>query len=131
MQRPEYFAAAHSRLWQRRRLRAVSVKCHDIDTSRIEGAVSRGDRRMGRAIELVWRRGARLDSWQEQMNAGRWWRAIADAGIDIEQLLHQPYQLSDHLPWDHLRVKYGRHYLEKEQTRALHQLDSIADCDPP
>ena len=128
MQRREYFEEAHRYLWSRRRLRSVNVKCHDVDTSLLEGAISRGDRRTADAIELAWRRGARLDSWHEQMDAGRWWQAFRDVGIDIERQLHEPYQLTDRLPWDHLNVKYGRTFLEKEQTRSVVQLESMADA---
>jgi radical SAM family uncharacterized protein len=128
MRRHEYFQWAHRHLWQKRRLRSVNVKCHDIDTSLLEGVLSRGDRRMGKAIQKAWDRGARLDSWHENMNAGRWWKAIADAGIDIDQQLHQDYQLTDKLPWDHINVKYGRTFLEKEHARSVVQLDSMADA---
>ena len=104
------------------------MKCHDVETSLLEGALSRGDRRVGDAIELAWQRGARLDSWNEHLDAERWWQALTDVGIDIQQLIHEPYQLSDRLPWDHVNVKYGRTFLEKEQTRAVIQLDSMADA---
>jgi radical SAM family uncharacterized protein len=128
MQRREYFEESHRYLWSKRQLRSVNVKCHDIDTSLLEGAISRGDRRTGEAIELAWQRGARLDSWYEQINPARWWQAFADVGIDLEQQLHEPYELTDKLPWDHLNVKYGRTFLEKEQTRSLVQLESMADA---
>jgi radical SAM superfamily enzyme YgiQ (UPF0313 family) len=128
MERREYFEQAHDHLWQRRKIRAVNVKCHDIDTSLLEGVISRGDRRTADAIELAWRRGARLDSWQEQMNAKRWWQALRDVGIDVERQLHEPYELTDKLPWDHVNVKYGRTFLEKEQQRSVVQLDSMADA---
>jgi radical SAM superfamily enzyme YgiQ (UPF0313 family) len=128
MEHREYFERAHDYLWSRRKIRAVNVKCHDIDTSLLEGVISRGDRRTADAIELAWRRGARLDSWQEQMNAKRWWQALHDVGIDVERQLHEPYELTDKLPWDHVNVKYGRTFLEKEQQRSVVQLDSMADA---
>ena len=128
MQRREYFEQAHSYLWSQRSIRAVNVKCHNIDTSLLEGVISRGDRRTADAIELAWRRGARLDSWTEQLDAGRWWKALEDCGLDIERQLHEPYELMDKLPWDHVNVKYGRTFLEKEQMRSLFQLESMADA---
>ncbi len=128
MQRREYFEWAHKYLWSKRSLRSVNVKCHDIDTSLLEGLLSRGDRRMGPAILLAWQRGARLDSWYEQMNAPRWWQALADAGLDADFQLHTGYELSDKLPWDHVNVKYGRTFLEKEHDRSLLQLDAMADA---
>ena len=69
-----------------------------------------------------------MDSWHEHLNAERWWQALQDTGIDVDLVLHHPYQLSDKLPWDHVNVKYGRTFLEKEQTRSVVQLDVMADA---
>jgi radical SAM family uncharacterized protein len=126
MQRRDYFEWAHRHLRQRRRVRSVQLKCHDFETSLLEGVLSRGDRRVGRAIELAWQRGARLCSWSEQFDAPRWWQALADAAIDVDALVHRPYALTDTLPWDHINVRKGRGYLEKEQTRAIVQLEAMA-----
>jgi radical SAM superfamily enzyme YgiQ (UPF0313 family) len=128
MQRRDYFRWAHDHLRGQRQLRSVTVKCHDIETSLLEGVLSRGDRRVAEAIELAWQRGARMDSWREQFQPDRWWTALADTGIDVERLLHEPYALHDRLPWDHVNVKYGRHFLEKEQSRSVVQLESMADA---
>lgn len=128
MQRREYFQRAHRRLRDRREIKCVKVNCHEIDNSLLEGALSRGDRRMAEAIHLAWQRGARLDSWRERIQPVLWWQAIADAGIDVDKLLHEPAKLDDRLPWDHVNVKKGRAYLEKEQNRAVLQLAAMADA---
>lgn len=124
MQTREYFRGAHQHLRQRRR-GTVAVKCHDIETSLVEGVLSRGDRRVAEAVELVWRRGARMDSWRERFDPHRWWQALADAGVDVPQLLHTPYEIDARLPWDHLSVKVGRKFLEKEQARSAAQLQAM------
>jgi radical SAM family uncharacterized protein len=126
MQTREYFHWAHRYLRDKKQLRSVSIKCHHVETSLLEGVLSRGDRRMADAIELVWKRGARMDGWAEQLDAHRWWTALTDAGINVEQVLHEPFQISDTLPWDHVNVKYGRTFLEKEQQRATLQLQAMA-----
>lgn len=128
MQRREYFQWAHKYLWSRRRIRSVNIKCHDIETSLLEGVLSRGDRRTGQAIRLAWQRGARMDGWTEHLDPQRWWQALADASVDVERQVHEPYALLDKLPWDHVNVKYGREYLEKEQGRATVQLAEMADA---
>jgi radical SAM family uncharacterized protein len=127
MQTREYFRGAHQHLRQRRR-GSVTIKCHDVETSLIEGVLSRGDRRVAEAIELAWRRGARMDSWRERFDPQRWWQSLADAGLDVQQLLHTPYEVDARLPWDHLSVKYGREFLEKEQARSAGQLQAMADA---
>lgn len=129
MQTRDYFKWAHEYLYSKKTLRSVQIKCHDIDCSLVEGILSRGDRRVADAIELAWQRGARLDSWSERFDPKLWWQALADAGIDIETALHKPYGLTDKLPWDHVNVKYGRPFLEKEQNRSVVQLEKMADAE--
>ena len=128
MQTREYFHWAHRYMRDRKRYGSVRVKCHDVETSMLEGVLTRGDRRMGDVIELAWRNGARLDSWSEQMKPELWWKAIDQVGLDVEDLLHRHRPFEERLPWDHVNVKKGRTYLEKEQNRATVQLDSMADA---
>jgi radical SAM superfamily enzyme YgiQ (UPF0313 family) len=128
MQTREYFQWAHRYLRETKRLRCVQLKCHIIETSLLEGVFSRGDRRVGAAIEWAWRNGARMDGWREHFDAMRWWQALDEAGIDCDVALHTPYDVSDRLPWDHIAVKYGRAYLEKEQGRSSVQLEAMADA---
>ncbi len=128
MQRREYFQWAHTHLWKHRTNRGINIKCHSIETSLLEGVLSRGDRRTGKAIELAWQRGARMDGWNEMLDPTRWWQAINDCNIDIEKQLHEPYQMMDKLPWDHINVKFGREYLQKEQGRSVVQLEAMANA---
>ncbi|MDV6030978.1 MAG: TIGR03960 family B12-binding radical SAM protein [Phycisphaera sp. RhM] len=126
MQSREYFHWAHKYMWSRRKIRSVNIKCHNVETSLLEGVLSRGDRRTGNAIRLAWERGARMDGWTEHLDPDRWWSAIEDAGIDVQRQVHEKYELLDKLPWDHVNVKFGRAYLEKEQGRATVQLEALA-----
>jgi len=131
MQTRDYFRRAHAQLRHKSKVRSVQIKCHDIEASLLEGVLSRGDRRVGEAIELAWRRGARMDGWSEQLDAGRWWNALQDAGVDVEATLHRAYALDDLLPWDHIGVRCGRAWLAKEQQRATaapEHLDEPPDC---
>jgi radical SAM superfamily enzyme YgiQ (UPF0313 family) len=122
MQRREYFRWAHEFLYRRKRLRSVQLKCHDIETSLLEGVMCRGGRRVGEAIELAWRRGARFDAWAEKLQPGLWWQALADAGIDVEKTLHVPCPAPSALPWDHINIRQGREYLQREEEQAMEQL---------
>ena len=59
-------------------------------------------------------------------NPSIWWQAFADAGVDVDRVLHASFELTDRLPWDHLNVKKGRTFLEKEHNRATVQLAELA-----
>jgi hypothetical protein len=81
------------------------------------------------ALELAWRRGARLDSWFENLKPDLWWQAVTDCGLVADDVLHQPFEIGSRLPWDHLNVKKGRQFLEKEQNRANVQLAAMAGAE--
>ena len=104
MQDGEYFEAAHERLRQRKRLRSVTLRFTDVESTLIEAALCRGDRRFGQVVEAAWRRGARFDAWAERMRPWLWKEVIAAEGIDLDAILHQPYADDAILPWEHMQV---------------------------
>ena len=129
MQSREYFRWAGEYLHRKKTIRgAVKIKQHDIETSLLEGILTRGDRRVAAGMYEAWKRGARLDSWKECFDAERWWQAFRDTGIDVGFYSHRQRPVGERLPWDHVNVKKGRAYLEKEQERSVIQLGVMADA---
>ena len=128
MQTREYFHWAHRYLRARVKLRSVTVKCHDIERSLLEGILTRGDRRVADGLEEVWRRGARLDAWTEHFNPRLWWSTFEDLGIDVPFYSQRERPVDEVLPWDHIHVKKGREYLAKEQNRSIVQLTAMAEA---
>lgn len=128
METREYFRWAGQYLRSKCKVRSVSVKQHDIETSLLEGLLTRGDRRIAPVIYEAWRRGARLDAWKECFKADIWWKSVADLGIDFGFYVHRKRPMGELLPWDHVNVKKGRAYLEKEQERSLIQLGVMAEA---
>lgn len=126
MQSREYFQWAHRYLKDRVRLRSVRVKCHDVERSMLEGVLTRGDRRISNALLEAWKRGARLDAWDEYFQPALWWQTFEDLGIDPFEYSGRTRQPAEVLPWDIVNVKKGREYLEKEHGRALVQLSAMA-----
>lgn len=126
MQDREYFRWAHKYLRSRVRVRSVTVKTHDIETSMLEGILTRGDRRVAVGLEEAWRRGARLDAWREHFQPHIWWKAFEETGIDVPFYSQRTRSTEEVLPWDHILVKYGRDYLVKEQNRSVVQLGDMA-----
>jgi radical SAM family uncharacterized protein len=126
MQTREYLTWAGNYLRGRCRIRSVKIKQHDVNVSLLEGILTRGDRRTAPALEEAWRRGCRLDGWRECFKPELWWQTFADLGIDVAWYSHRARPLDEVLPWDHVNVKKGREYLEKEQNRSLVQLQVMA-----
>jgi radical SAM family uncharacterized protein len=128
MQTRDYFRWAGGYLKQKCRLKAVHIKQHDVEISLLEGVLTRGDRRIAPALYEAWRRGCRLDGWRECFQPGVWWKTFADLGIDTEWYSQRQRPISEVLPWDHINIKKGREYLEKEQHRSVIQLQVMAEA---
>ena len=132
MQSREYLLQAGQHLRSRNRLKAVKIKQHDVETSLLEGILTRGDRRVAPALHEAWKRGARLDGWRECFQPGLWWETFAQLGIDVAFYSQRQRPVTELLPWDHVNVKKGRAYLEKEQERSRLQLNLMsATTDQP
>jgi len=58
-------------------------------------------------------------------------KAVKDLNIDFGHYVHRQRPMGELLPWDHVNVKKGRAYLEKEQERSLVQLTVMAETSAP
>jgi radical SAM superfamily enzyme YgiQ (UPF0313 family) len=92
---------------------AVKITMHDPRRSILEGVMSRGDRRLGAVIYEAWRRGARLDGWDECYRDDIWQAAFAATGIDPAWYAHRERSFDEILPWDHIGLHMRRGYLEE------------------
>jgi radical SAM superfamily enzyme YgiQ (UPF0313 family) len=100
------------------RSRDVSLSWHDAETSRLEAVLSRGDRRLGKAILLAWRKGCQFDGWSEHFHYDRWMDAISEAGLDSAFYANRRREYTETLPWDHIDCGVSRQFLVKEDQRA-------------
>ncbi len=128
MQTRAYLQWAGRYLKQRCRLKSVRIKQHNVELSLLEGVLTRGDRRIAPALELAWRRGCRLDGWSECFQPAVWWQTFADLGLDTAWYSQRNRPMNEVLPWDHVNIKKGREYLEKEQQRSVIQLQVMANA---
>lgn len=96
----------------------VSLKKHSVLESSIEGALSRGDRRIGRVIHRAWQLGCKFDNWKEHMRFGLWQQAFADEELDPHFFANRERGKDEVLPWDHIEASLGKKFLWKEKTKS-------------
>ncbi len=103
--------------------RAIGFRYHDGKPGTIEGLLSRGDRRVGRVIEQVWREGARFDGWSEHFSYDAWASAcvlaLSDVPVDLDWYTVRERDFSEVLPWDHLDSGLDRDWLWEDWQDAL------------
>ncbi len=113
--------------------RAIGFRYHDGKPGIIEGLLSRGDRRVGRVIEQVWRDGARFDGWSEHFSYEGWRAAaesgLAGTGVDLDWFTTRERGYAEVLPWDHLDSGLDKDWLWQDWEDALDP-DSVdvEDC---
>ena len=106
--------------------KSVTLKYRDAETSLLEGVFTRGDRRLGLAIEQAFRRGCRFDAWSEHLRYLTWLDVFRDLGMDPErQLLERSTDLDQ--PWDVVQSPVTKKFLVREKIRA-DQAAITEDC---
>jgi radical SAM family uncharacterized protein len=103
--------------------KAIGFRYHDGRPGIIEGLLSRGDRRVGRVVEKVWRDGGRFDGWSEHFSFDAWAAAceseLADVPVDLDWYTTRERDGSEVLPWDHLDSGLDRDWLWEDWQDAL------------
>ena len=107
--------------------RNVTYNWHDAETSLIEAALSRGDRRMAEVIEEVWRSGGRLDAWTDYFSFARWIAAFEKCGVDAAFYANRELSTDELLPWDVIDVGVRKAHLLRERQRCYESTLS-PDC---
>jgi hypothetical protein len=59
----------------------LKLSFHNPEMSLLEGILSRGDRRLSKAIRAAHLRQARFDAWEDRFSLPRWLEAFAEAGL--------------------------------------------------
>jgi radical SAM family uncharacterized protein len=110
-----------------RKVGGVQLKWHDPRASVVEGLLSRGDRRLGDVIELVWRRGGVFQEWGEHFDLDLWMGAMAECGLDPDWYIHRHRSEDEVLPWDHLSAGLHKDFLWMDWQDALAEV-GLPDC---
>ena len=103
------------------RKRQISLSFHDSQLSFMEGAIARGDRRIGAAIIRAWQLGARFDGWSDHFKFQIWLQAFEDTGLDVSTICQRPRTTCEILPWSHIHTGVNTAHLLREREKAQQQ----------
>jgi len=96
----------------------VRISYHSPFISFLEGIISRGDKRAGTLALEAYRRGARLDAWEEHLDTELWRRVIEEADWNVEQETCRARDIEEALPWDRVDTGLEKQYLQKERHKS-------------
>lgn len=98
--------------------KTVTYNWHDSDTSFLEAVLARGDRRMGKVLETAWRKGAKLDAWEEYFSLERWMEAFDECGLDPHFYANRVREKDEVMPWSMISSGVTEAYLWRELQQA-------------
>ena len=93
-----------------REIKGVSFSWHGAETSVLEVALARGDKRLAPVIVRAYELGAKFDSWTEYFNWDIWTQAFADCGVDMQEYIGEIDEKKV-LPWDFIDIGVSKKYL--------------------
>ena len=124
---PDLLRQRHHYLRDALKKAGVAFTWEDPEHSLLEAVLSRGDRRLGPAIERAWRDGARFDAWHEHYDWPRWLRAMEAEGLDPAFYAYRERGLRETFPWAHINAGVTESYLRGEWLKTLRQ-QTTPDC---
>lgn len=114
----ETIAAKQKHLLDTITTKKISCKYHEMHTSVLEAILARGDRRLGEVIFIAWKKGCKLDGWEEHFHYDLWMEAIAECGLTPEFYANRKRGFDEILPWDHLDYGISKAFLKRECEKA-------------
>ncbi len=96
----------------------VRFKKNSLESSILEGVLSRGDRQLDGVIYSAWNQGARFDSWNDIFRFQIWEDAFEKEKVDPNKYLME-YHRQSVLPWDHIDTGIKKSHLLDELNQAL------------
>ena len=107
--------------------KTVTYNWHDSDTSFLEAVLARGDRRLCKVMETAWRKGAKLDAWEEYFSLDRWLEAFDECGLDPHFYANRVREKDEVMPWSMISSGVTEDYLWREHEKAYEGV-TTPDC---
>lgn len=98
--------------------RKISISFSDYKLSLMEAVLARGDRRVAKAVYAAWKKGCRLDGWDEYFNFDAWKEAFDECGLDMAFYANRTRSYDEIAPWSHIDMLVSREFLIHENQLA-------------
>jgi hypothetical protein len=107
--------------------KGLHLRWNDIEGTRFEGWLSRGDRRLADVIERAWALGCTFDAWQDHHYHDLWLQAFEEIGLDPEFYISRERDIEEIFPWEHIDIGVHKRFL-KEDYLMSKQRETRVDC---
>ena len=97
---------------------------HNLNTTVLEGLLSRGDERVGDLILSAFKKGVRLDAWDEHLreNQEKWEEVFREADWNVKETVYRTWDIDEALPWDGVSLGPSKGFYKKEWKNSISQV---------
>lgn len=106
----------------------IKYNSHDAHTSRIEGILARGDRKLCDVIETAYRNGARYDAWSEHFDVSKWNDAFETHQMDSSFYNERVRSKDEILPWDFIDIGVDKDFMYDEYEKKALSGETTLNC---
>lgn len=96
----------------------IKLSFPSLESSLLEGWLSRADEKTAPVIYEAWRQGARFDAWQEYHTFETWKNAFSTCNIDPYEYSHRQIGLQEDLPWDFINTGVSKSFFMSEYQKS-------------
>ena len=97
--------------------KGVTLNWSDGFTAKLEAVLARGDRNIGKVIELAYKNGCIFDGWDKELNKDGWKKAFEESGISPDEYIRERDE-NEILPWDFIDIGVTKEFLLSERRKA-------------
>jgi radical SAM family uncharacterized protein/radical SAM-linked protein len=101
-----------------KRFKNIKISYHSPFVAQLEGIIARGDERVGELIYAAYKKGARLDAWEERFDRELWRSVIEGAGWPVIDECCSEKQVDNPLPWDDISIRVSPATFKREIERS-------------
>jgi len=107
------------------KLKNVKLNFHKPQMSQLEAFYSRGDKNLNLFIYELYKNGAYLESWDENLDLNLYNKISDDLNIDIEQSASKEFDVNEILPWDNISYGVDKSWLIEEYSKAKNAISTV------
>ncbi len=109
-------------------IKGVKLNYHNSFTSKVECALTRGDKKYNNFILELHKKGVYLPTWDENLDKNLWEKTAIDLGFSIDEEAQKTFALEEELPWDIIDAGLDKNWLIEQYKNAL-EAKSITPCE--
>lgn len=107
------------------KLKNAKLNFHNSKMSMLEAFLARGNEELNDFIFELYKKGAYLEAWDENLNLENWFEIATKLGIDIQKCASKEFKKDEILPWEDINYGVDKSWLWGEYEKARNAISTI------